>query len=192
MKRIAILASGEGSNAEAIVKYFESKENVNVVMVLSNRISAGVHQRMKLLNIPTITYSKEQWVEASEIIDLLKRESIDLIVLAGFLAIIQPSIIEEFKCKIINIHPSLLPKFGGPGMWGMNVHKAVIESGDCVSGITIHYVEDKVDGGDIIAQFDCNIESNDTPEILAEKIHQLEYFYYPQIIEQVLYNQIKN
>ena len=77
-------------------------------------------------------------------------------------------------------------------MWGMNVHKAVIESGDCVSGITIHYVEDKVDGGDIIAQFDCNIESNDTPEILAEKIHQLEYFYYPQIIEQVLYNQIKN
>lgn len=190
MKRIAIFASGDGSNAEAIVKYFEDISDVSVVLVLSNRASAGVHERMARLSIPAIAFSKQQWNEPIEIISLLKEQSIDLIVLAGFLAIIQPQLIEAYDGRIVNIHPSLLPRHGGSGMWGMNVHRAVLDSGDKESGITIHYVNAEVDGGDIIAQYTCKVMENDVPESLAERIHGLEHFYYPREIHKLLNTQI--
>lgn len=186
MKRIAIFASGEGSNAEAIVKYFFGKDDIKVEMVLSNRISAGVHEKMNQLGVPSITFTKEQWQESLAIVNLLKEKSIDLIVLAGFLAIIQPPIIQEYKGRIINIHPSLLPRHGGQGMWGMNVHKAVLSSGDTESGITIHYVDETVDGGEIIAQYKCSVNQDDTPESLASKVHQLEYHYFPRVIAEII------
>lgn len=186
MKRIAIFASGEGSNAEAIVKYFRCKENTKIEFVLSNRNLAGVHNRMECLGIPTFTYSKDEWQNPKEIINKLKERSIDLIVLAGFLAIISHEIIDEYQGRIINIHPSLLPKHGGHGMWGMNVHRSVLESKDRESGITIHYVDKKIDGGNIIAQYKCDVKEDDSAEILANRVHQLEYFYYPRVIEEIL------
>ena len=186
MKRIAIFASGEGSNAEAIVKYFSSHKEMKVVVLLSNRSMAKVHQRMELLGVPSITFDKQQWNEATEIVDFLRAKKIDLIVLAGFLSIIQPPIIDTYYGKIVNIHPSLLPKYGGAGMWGMNVHNAVIANKEKKSGITIHYVNEKVDGGAIIAQYECDVLPNETPDSLASKVHQLEYKYYPMEIEKLL------
>lgn len=186
MKRIAIFASGEGSNAEAIVKYFSSHKEMKVVVLLSNRSMAKVHQRMELLGVPSITFDKQQWNEATEIVDFLRAKKIDLIVLAGFLSIIQPPIIDTYYGKIVNIHPSLLPKYGGAGMWGMNVHNAVIANKEKKSGITIHYVNEKVDGGAIIAQYECDVFPNETPDSLASKVHQLEYKYYPMEIEKLL------
>ena len=186
MKRIAIFASGEGSNAEAIVKYFSSHKEMEVVVLLSNRSMAKVHQRMELLGVPSITFDKQQWNEATEIVDFLRAKKIDLIVLAGFLSIIQPPIIDTYYGKIVNIHPSLLPKYGGAGMWGMNVHNAVIANKEKKSGITIHYVNEKVDGGAIIAQYECDVLPNETPDSLASKVHRLEYKYYPMEIEKLL------
>lgn len=186
MKRIAIFASGEGSNAEAIVKYFDGREDIKVEVVLSNRAMAGVHERMKTLNIPSVTFSKEQWTEAIEIVELLKQKSIDLIVLAGFLAIIKPLIIREYSGRIVNIHPSLLPRHGGLGMWGVNVHNAVLKAGDTESGITIHYVEEEVDGGAIISQHKCEVKVSDTAEDLAQRVHNLEHYYFPRVIESIL------
>lgn len=186
MKRIAIFASGEGTNAEAIVKYFASNNDINVEIVLSNRLSAGVHERMNRFGIPTITFSNEEWQQSSKIINKLKELSIDLIVLAGFLTIIQSPIINAFIGRIVNIHPSLLPRHGGSGMWGMNVHRSVLESGDKESGITIHYVDELVDGGEIIAQYKCEVKNDDTPEVLANRVHSLEYYYYPRVIEEIL------
>ena len=186
MKRIAIFASGEGSNAEAIVKYFSSHKEMEVVVLLSNRSMAKVHQRMELLGVPSITFDKQQWNEATEIVDFLRAKKIDLIVLAGFLSIIQPPIIDTYYGKIVNIHPSLLPKYGGAGMWGMNVHNAVIANKEKKSGITIHYVNEKVDGGAIIAQYECDVFPNEPPDSLASKVHQLEYKYYPMEIEKLL------
>ena len=187
MKRIAIFASGEGSNAEAIVKYFSGNDDVKVEMVLSNKVSAGVHDRMEAFSIPSTAFTKEQWDDATIIVDLLQKKSIDLVVLAGFLAIIPSKLIEAYKGKIINIHPSLLPRHGGKGMWGMNVHKAVLEAGDEKSGITIHFVDVQVDGGKIIEQQECEVLSSDTPESLAQRIHQLEYYHYPRVIERLLF-----
>lgn len=186
MKKIAIFASGEGSNAEAMVKYFASNNNIKVEIVLSNRLSAGVHERMNRLGIPTITFSKEDWQQSSKIIDKLNEFSIDVIVLAGFLTIIESPIIKAFNGRIINIHPSLLPRHGGPGMWGMNVHRSVLDAGDKESGITIHYVDELVDGGEIIAQYKCEVKSDDTPEVLANRVHSLEHYYFPRVIEKIL------
>lgn len=186
MKKIAIFASGEGSNAEAMVNYFASSSNIKVEIVLSNRLSAGVHERMNRLGIPTITFSKEEWQQSSKIIDKLNELSIDIIVLAGFLTIIQPPILKAYSGRIVNIHPSLLPRHGGPGMWGMNVHRSVLDAGDKESGITIHYVDEMVDGGDIIAQYKCEVNDDDTPEELANRVHTLEYYYLPRVIEEIL------
>ncbi|MBE6319277.1 MAG: phosphoribosylglycinamide formyltransferase [Bacteroidales bacterium] len=186
MKKIAIFASGDGSNAEAIVKYFASNDNIKVEIVLSNRLSAGVHERMARLNIPSITFTKEDWQQSYKIIDKLNELSIDIIVLAGFLTIIQPPIIKAFIDRIINIHPSLLPRHGGAGMWGMNVHRSVLEVGDRESGITIHYVDESVDSGEIIAQYKCEVKNDDTPESLANRVHSLEHYYFPRVIEKIL------
>lgn len=186
MKNIAIFASGSGSNAEAIVRYFQNNDNITVKQVLTNRVDAEVCQRMEALGIPTTYFSKEQWNEATKIVDLLKKESIDFIVLAGFLAKIELPIIKAFAGHIINIHPSLLPKYGGKGMWGHHVHEAVISAQETQSGITIHYIDEVFDNGEIIFQATCDVLPNDTPQSLAERIHQLEHKHFPKIIEKLL------
>lgn len=185
MINIAIFASGNGSNAEAIARYFTESNTIKVKCVLSNRQNAGVHQRMATLGIPSHTFSKEEWTEAHKIVDFLKKEEIGLIVLAGFLAKIENPIISAFEGHIINIHPSLLPKYGGKGMWGHHIHETVIAAGETKSGITIHMVTDKIDGGKILFQASCEVLPDDTPETLAARIHTLEHFHYPRIIEQM-------
>lgn len=186
MKNIAIFASGDGSNAEAIAQHFKDSTIACVKIVLSNRQKAGVHERMKTIDIPSITFSKEDWKDCSAILSLLQDNNIDLIVLAGFLCIIEPSIIKNYKGRIINIHPSLLPKHGGPGMWGHHVHDAVISAGEKESGITIHYVTEEVDGGEIIFQDSCPVKPDDTATTLASRIHTLEHIHYPLVIEKIL------
>lgn len=187
MKNIAIFASGNGSNAENIARYFTLNEcNVAIKCVLSNNELAQVHERMKPFGIPSITLSAEIWNEGKAIAEYLKSENIDLIVLAGFMKILKAPIVDAFPNKIINIHPSLLPKFGGKGMWGINVHRAVIEAAEKHSGITIHYVNTKVDDGNIIFQAKCPVFPTDTPELLAERVHKLEYEHFPKVILNLL------
>lgn len=188
MKSIAIFASGSGSNAEAIARYFATSEDVCVKCVLSNRATAGVHDRMARLGVPSLTFSKEEWAEAKNIVDFLQKEQIDIIVLAGFLCMIEKPILTAFSGRILNIHPSLLPKYGGKGMWGHHVHEAVIAAGEKESGITIHMVTDEVDGGEILFQARCEVLPDDTPDTLAERIHALEHLHYPKVIEQKIRN----
>lgn len=189
MKNIAIFASGNGSNAEAVVRYFANNKNVCVKCVLTNKQNAMVHQRMRNLGIPSYTFTKEEWTAADRILELLHYENIHLIVLAGFLAKIEQSILSSFSGKIVNIHPSLLPKYGGKGMWGHHIHEAVIAAGEKQSGITIHYIDENIDGGEIIFQTQCEVLPNDTPETLANRIHILEHTHYPKIIEQIVNEQ---
>lgn len=187
MKNIAIFASGNGSNAENIATYFKSDSRVNIKTVLTNNENATVIKRMEPLGIPTIYFSKPTWSNGEKIVNYLREEKIDLIVLAGFMNLIVKPIIEAYDNRIINIHPSLLPKFGGKGMYGMNVHKAVINAGEHKSGITIHYVTEEMDNGNIIFQTECDVLPEDTPEVLAERIHSLEYIYYPRVINKILF-----
>ena len=175
MRHIAIFASGTGSNALAIAQHFANSTDAAVKIVLSNRANAAVHDKMKAVGVPTATFTREQWQQGDEILDLLRANDIDLIVLAGFLSIIPDTIISAYERRIINIHPSLLPRHGGPGMWGHHVHQAVIDAGDNQSGITIHHVTTEVDGGKIIFQATCPVMPDDTPDTLAERIHGLEH-----------------
>ncbi len=189
MKNIAIFASGNGSNAEAIVRYFANNEDVCVKCVLTNKHSAGVNQRMLSLGIPTYFFNKEEWIETGKILEKLQNENIHFIVLAGFLAKIEHPIISMYSGRMVNIHPSLLPKYGGKGMWGHHIHEAVISAGEKQSGITIHYIDEHIDGGEILFQTSCEVLPDDTPESLANRIHTLEYKYYPKVIEQILKNE---
>lgn len=186
MKNIAIFASGNGSNAEAIARYFADSDEVCVKCVLSNRKTAGVHERMAGMGVPSVTFPKEEWNDGREIVDFLQKEEIDLIVLAGFLCKIESAITSAFSGRILNIHPSLLPKYGGKGMWGHHVHEAVLSAGETQSGITIHEVTDEVDGGKILFQAVCEVRPDDTPDTLASRIHALEHQHYPKIIEKKL------
>lgn len=186
MINIAIFASGNGSNAEEIVQYFTGNKQVNVKCVLSNRQSAAVHQRMATLGIPSHTFSKEEWNDTHKIVDFLCKEEIDFIVLAGFLAKIEKPIISAFNGRIVNIHPSLLPLYGGKGMWGHHIHEAVIAAGEKQSGITIHYLDENIDGGEILFQATCDVLPEDTPETLANRIHTLEHQHYPKVIENII------
>lgn len=186
MKRIAIFASGSGTNAQNICEYFRDDKRINVKMILSNNPKAGVHERAERLNIPSIVFNKRQLYENGSVSTLLLNKKIDLIVLAGFLWLIPEELIKLFPNKIVNIHPALLPKYGGKGMYGMNVHKAVIKNKERFSGITIHFVNEQYDKGDIIFQERCDIELYNTPELLAQKIHSLEYEHFPKVIEDVL------
>jgi len=182
--KIAIFASGSGSNAENIYKYFEKSKNIKIELLLTNNKNAYVIERAKNLNIKCEIFDKKD-LKTNHVLDILQKNEIDFIVLAGFLLLIPENIIKKYNQKIINIHPALLPKYGGKGMYGDAVHKAVIENKEKESGITIHYVNGKYDEGDIIFQAKCKIESTDTAEKLAEKIHRLEYKYFPQIIEKL-------
>lgn len=189
-KYIAIFASGSGSNAENIIRYFEKSDFIEVALVLSNRKDAFVLERARQLNIPYYIFSKEEWAEGDCILPVLAQHRISLIVLAGFLLKISVPFLRAYPNRIINIHPALLPKFGGKGMYGDKVHQAVLDSGDQESGITIHYINERYDEGNIIFQSTCPVSSNDTVEKVAAKVHELEYRHYPLIIEQVLHSLI--
>jgi len=183
---IAIFASGSGTNAQKIAEYFSKKPNFKLVRIYSNNPNAYVLQRAEKLGIPSLTFNRKQFYESDLILDSLLKDKIDLIVLAGFLWLVPVNILKKFHNRVINIHPALLPKYGGKGMYGMFVHESVIKAGDKESGISIHFVNEKYDEGKIIFQAKCTINKNDTAESLANKIHQLEYKHYPEIIEQVL------
>lgn len=185
-KRIAIFASGSGSNAENIHQYFATNNEVEVVAILTNNSNAKVIERANRLNIDSKVFDRTSFYNTSEIVDYLKAKQIDLVILAGFLWMIPENLIKAFPNKIINIHPALLPKYGGKGMYGDNVHKAVIENKEAESGITIHFVNEKYDEGKIIFQAKCTILPTDNYEDLANKIHALEYEHFPKVIEQVL------
>ncbi len=186
MKNIAIFASGNGSNAEAIARYFTGNESVRLKFVLSNKADAYVHQRMERLGIPSYTISKEVWKNPQPIIEMLQKEEIDMIVLAGFLSKIESPILSAYKGRIVNIHPSLLPKYGGKGMWGLHVHEAVIAAKEKETGITVHFVTEDLDGGEIIFQAPCRVLPNDTPEVLAARVRIIEHRYYPLVIYNLL------
>lgn len=185
MKRIVILASGSGTNAENIIKYFKDSKSISVVQVLSNKKNAKVLERAKKLKVSSLTFEKEDLVTSDKVLNLLKSTA-DYIILAGFLWKIPTKIIEAFPNKILNIHPALLPKYGGKGMYGMHVHEAVVENNEKKSGITIHYVNEKYDEGGIIFQESFDVLVSDSPEDVAKKIHALEYEHFPKIIEKVI------
>lgn len=187
MINAAIFASGGGTNAENLIKYFANDTRIKIKLIFTNNENAGVVARAEKYKKNVQIISKDSLNHyANQLIDFLKAEKIDLIILAGFLLKIPEPIVKAFPKKIINIHPSLLPKFGGKGMHGMNVHRAVIDSGDTESGITIHYVNEEYDKGEIILQAKCGIEKSDTPESLAAKIHELEMENFPKAIEKLL------
>ena len=183
MKQIAVFASGTGTNAENIIKYFKNSAEARVVLVLTNNPSAGVITKARALSVNTIELQDREGV-LKTLVDI----SIDLIVLAGFLLKLPSIIINSFNLKIINIHPSLLPKYGGKGMFGNNVHKAVIANREKESGITIHYVDEQYDNGEVIFQVNCKIEPEDSVNELAKKIHQIEMEHFPKIIEKLVVN----
>lgn len=186
MRNIAIFASGSGTNAENIIKYFSTGNSAKVTLVLSNRREAFVLKRAAALNVNTVFFDRADLYTKDTVAGYLLESNIDFIVLAGFLWLIPEKILNIFTRRIINIHPALLPSYGGKGMYGEKVHEAVIASGDRESGITIHYVNSFYDEGDIIFQSRCKIEPGDTPLSLASKIHALEYKYFPSVIEKLV------
>lgn len=185
MKRIVIFASGSGSNAENIIRFFQTKKSIDVTHVLTNNQHAKVLDRCKKLNISTLVFDRSEFSKSDEVLNFLKNEA-DYIVLAGFLWRVPSKIVEAFPNKIINIHPALLPKYGGKGMYGMNVHKAVKENLELETGITIHFVNENYDEGAIIFQAKTPVTFDDTPEDIANKVHELEYKFFPEVIEKVI------
>ncbi len=181
-----IFASGSGSNAENIHNRFQSnKIDIEIVSIFTNNPNAFVLERAKNLNTPSVVFDRNQF-KSGDVLDKVKAFQPDLIVLAGFLWLIPASFVQAYPNKIINIHPALLPKFGGKGMYGNNVHKAVVEAGETESGITIHYVNESYDEGNVIFQAKCNVLPSDTAADVAQKIHALEYEHFPTIIEKAL------
>lgn len=185
-KNLALFASGSGTNVQNIAEYFKDHENIKVSLVLSNKEDAYVLERARMLNIPSVTFNRQDFYESDQILNLLIDHKIDLIVLAGFLWLVPDNILKAYSWRIINIHPALLPKYGGKGMYGDKVHQAVKESGDRISGITIHYVDEHYDEGKIIFQAICEVLPDDTPESIAKKVHVLEYEHYPRVVEEIL------
>lgn len=186
MKNIAIFASGSGTNAQKIMEHFEHNPEVRVRLVLVNNPEAGVIKRAQNFNVSVIKFNRQQFSKSNKIVEELKSNSIDLIVLAGFLWLVPQNMVSAFPNKIINIHPALLPKYGGKGMYGHHVHQAVVDAKEKESGITIHYVNENYDEGNIIAQYKCKVSTSDTPDSLAGNIHKLEHQYFSQVIEKVL------
>ena len=186
MTRIAIFASGSGSNAENIIRYFSDNKSVNVVLVLSNKSRSGVLIRAQLHSIPTFIFTKNDLNECSKVHDVLKDYNASMVVLAGFLLKIPLYMIKAYPNSILNIHPALLPKYGGKGMYGMNVHRAVVENNEQKSGITIHYVNENYDEGAIIFQATCHIDEHDLPEDVKTKVQALELRHFPSVIESII------
>jgi phosphoribosylglycinamide formyltransferase-1 len=184
---IAVFASGGGSNAEAIIQHFKSVDNGHIALIVTNNETAGIIKRAKDHNIPFFIHGKEAESDAS-LLELMQEHKIDFIVLAGYLRKVNPALVEAYDRKMVNIHPALLPKFGGKGMYGMNVHKAVVESGESVSGPTIHYVNNHYDEGGIIEQHEVAISPEDSAEVVQKKVLALEHKYYPLAIERLIRN----
>lgn len=185
-KQIVIFASGNGTNAENIIKYFKNSDIAKVVLVLSNKNNAKVLERASRLNVDSRSFSREELHSNEGVAKILKDLNPDLIVLAGFLLKFPESIIKEFPNKVINIHPALLPKYGGKGMYGSFVHEAVIENKEVETGISIHYIDENYDEGEMIFQKSVKVSPEDTAATIADKIHLLEHEWFPQIIEKLL------
>ena len=186
MKHLAIFASGAGSNAQHIINYFKNSDLAKVVLIVSNKPGAGVISIAEKENIPVVLIAKERFFNGDAYVPELTPFQISLVVLAGFLWKIPQPLMDAFPHLIINIHPALLPKYGGRRMYGQYVHESVLNAGETESGITIHYVYEHYDNGDIIFQTACPILENDNPQTLAHRIQQLEHLHYPMVIEQVL------
>jgi phosphoribosylglycinamide formyltransferase-1 len=183
-QRVAIFASGNGSNAEEIIKYFQDHSSIEVVLLLSNNPQAKALERASKFNIPVRIFDKTQFRDTDEVIHWLKEFQVTHIVLAGFLWLIPKNLIQVFPKRIINVHPALLPKFGGKGMYGIKVHEAVKLSGAKETGITIHSIDENYDEGEVLFQTSCEVLLTDTPQQIAAKVNQLEYKHYPEVIEQ--------
>jgi len=186
MKKIAIFASGSGTNAQNIIEYFQGNRQVVVDSLWSNNENAYALIRAEKLGVESFTFTREEFYHSIDVLEELSERKIDLIVLAGFLWLVPKYLTEEFT--VINIHPALLPKYGGKGMYGNFVHEAVVKNKDKVSGISIHYVNERYDEGDIIFQATCDLDLTDKADDVAAKVHQLEYEHYPRVIEEVLFS----
>jgi phosphoribosylglycinamide formyltransferase-1 len=186
MKNIAVFASGSGSNAENLIKYFKNNAAIHVAVILSNKSGAGVHERAKKLGVPSFTFTNAEFGDGDLILRKLSGYKVDLIALAGFLWKIPAAIIHAYPDKIVNIHPSLLPGYGGKGMYGDYVHQAVVAAKETRTGITIHYVNERYDDGVVIFQDSCPVFPSDTADDVAMRVHELEYRHYPRVIEKLL------
>lgn len=187
MKRVALFASGSGSNVENIIRYYVNSEVVTFPCIISNRRDAFVHQRAEKLGVPSYFFKKEDF-ENGEVLKFLRGKAVDFIVLAGFLLKIPLNLLEAYPNRILNIHPALLPKFGGKGMYGSHVHEAVVAAGEKESGITIHHVNENYDEGQVIFQAKCPVFPSDSPDAVAVKVHALEYEHFPRVIGEVVAN----
>jgi len=185
-RRIAIFASGAGSNAQNIINYFRNKPLMQVATIVCNKPGAGVVQIAEKEGIPLLLIGREEFFRGHAYVPQLRSLNVDFIVLAGFLWKVPQALIDAYRGRIVNIHPALLPKYGGKGMYGNYVHEAVLAAGETESGITIHFVDEHYDHGDVIFQARCGVLPGDTPELLARRIHELEYQHYPRVIESVL------
>ena len=188
MKRIVIFASGSGTNAENIIRFFQKKENASVVLVLTNNPQAKVLDRCKTLAVSALSFNRVAFSKTDDVLNILKASKPDLIVLAGFLWKMPETILNAFPNKIINIHPALLPKYGGKGMYGMHVHQAVVANNETETGITIHYVNENYDEGAVIFQAKCDVLPSDSANDVAAKIHELEMEHFPKVVEKLLYD----
>jgi len=188
MKRIVVFASGSGTNAENLITYFNNNDHATVVLVLTNNPQAKVLDRAKRLKVSALSFNKIAFTETDDVLNILRTSKPDLIVLAGFLWKFPEKILHEFPNKVINIHPALLPKYGGKGMYGMHVHEAVVENKEPETGITIHYVNEHYDEGAIIFQTKCIVNPKDSADDVANKIHQLEMDHFPKVVEELLFS----
>ena len=186
MKRIVIFASGSGTNAENLIKFFHNRDNVSVIQVLTNNPHAKVLDRCKKLKISALSFNRIAFTKTDDVLNVLKASNPDLIVLAGFLWKFPENILNTFPNKVINVHPALLPNYGGKGMYGMHVHEAVVANKEIETGITIHYVNEHYDEGAIIFQTKCNINASDSADDVAKKIHELEMAHFPKVVEKLL------
>jgi phosphoribosylglycinamide formyltransferase-1 len=188
MNNIAIFASGSGTNAQRLIEHFSPITDTNISILLTNKRNAGVVERAKKLGVPVRIFDREEFYYSENIVNFLQNEGVNWIILAGFLWLIPSNLLKNFPDRIVNIHPALLPKYGGKGMYGMNVHQAVIDAKEKESGITIHYVNGEYDRGQIIFQAVCHVDEKDTPEMLAAKIHELEYKHFSVVMEKLILN----
>ncbi len=190
MKRVAIFASGSGTNAEKIIDYFAEVEDIDIALIVCNRPGAGVLDVAERNGVSHMLIDREYFYKSNQILFELHQHSIEFIVLAGFLWLVPSYLIKSYKNRIVNIHPALLPKFGGKGMYGMHVHRAVKNAGDDQSGMTIHYVDEEYDEGTVIFQASCNVDETDTAQSIQKKVQKLEHLHYPHVIEEVIRNEL--
>jgi phosphoribosylglycinamide formyltransferase-1 len=186
MEKIAIFASGTGSNAQKMIEYFDSHPNIQVGLVVSNKPGAGVLEKARLAGVETLVVNRSSFYETTSLLSALKAQEISFIVLAGFLWLIPAYLVEAYPNKMVNIHPALLPKFGGKGMYGHHVHQAVKAAGEKESGISIHWVNEHYDEGDILFQARCKLSADDEPEDIARKVQQLEHKHFAPVVESIL------